>query len=119
MWMLKPRCVLRHDLTRKLFIHRTLIINILKQKTLSRRDELLRVCLLLAKRLVECSYAANDADSHENQGNNRPDDTPASRRATVSLRKDAGIRSIHLAKDQIVTLYWLAHRPCWIVMEYK
>jgi hypothetical protein len=38
---------------------------------------MLGVGLLLTERLVECRNAADDADGHETEGDQRPNDTPA------------------------------------------
>jgi hypothetical protein len=72
---------------------------------LTRRNELLRVILLLGRRLRESSKSSNNTPNHEDQRHDGPDDTPALRGTTISLRKDASIRLIYFAKDKVVTLF--------------
>ena len=63
---------------------------------------MLRVVLLLLPGFWECRNTRNNRDSHENDGNNSPNDAPASRRATVTLREDTCVGRVDLAKDEIV-----------------
>lgn len=65
---------------------------------------MLRVVLLLAERLVEGSYAGDNANGHERQGNERPDNAPAARRATVPLGEDTGIGRVDFAENKVVAL---------------
>lgn len=71
------------------------------------RDEMLRVRLLLAERLVESSNTTDDTNGHEAEGNGRPDDAPALGGPAVLACKNAGIRSVDLPKDQIIALFEL------------
>ena len=52
---------------------------------------MLRGVFLLAEGLPECCNTSNDADGHETEGDNGPDNTPAARRAAIAFGKDAGI----------------------------
>ena len=67
---------------------------------------MLGIVLLLTERLMEYRNSTYDANCHEHEGDDRPNHTPALRGSAVLGGKDAGIRSIHLAKDQIITLRW-------------
>lgn len=66
------------------------------------RDEVLGVFFLLRKRLRKGSQANDYTNSHDKHRNNGPNDAPALRRAAIALGKDARIRLIHLAQDQVV-----------------
>lgn len=70
-------------------------------------NETLRVFLLLAEGLGECSDSTNDSDSHECKRDDGPDDTPALRRSSVFLGEHASIRTVDFAEDEIVALYSL------------
>lgn len=65
---------------------------------------MLRVFLLLAEGLGECSDSANDSDSHEGKRDDGPDDTPALRRSSIFLGEYASVRTVDFAKDKIVAL---------------
>jgi hypothetical protein len=65
---------------------------------------MLRVLLLLSKALREGCDSANNADRHEAQADDRPNDTPALRGSSVLLSKNAGVRAVYFAQDEIVAL---------------
>lgn len=62
------------------------------------------IIFLLTERLMKRRNSTYDANCHEEEGDNRPNHAPALRGSTVLAGKDASIRSVYLAKDQIVTL---------------
>jgi hypothetical protein len=68
------------------------------------RDEMLGVLLLLSKALREGCDSANDADRHEAQADDGPNDTPALRGSSVSLSEDAGVRAVYFAQNKIIAL---------------
>lgn len=69
---------------------------------------MLGLLLLLAERLGKGRDGSHNAHSHEQQGNDGPNDAPAAGRATISLREDTRIGSIDFADDEVVTLFTLA-----------
>lgn len=69
---------------------------------------MLGLLLLLAERLGKRRNGSHNANSHEPQGNKGPNDAPAARRATISLREDTRIGGIDFAENEIVTLFTLA-----------
>jgi hypothetical protein len=69
---------------------------------------MLGLLLLLAERLGKRRDGSHNANGHERQGNNGPNDAPAAGRATISLREDTCIGSIDFAENEIVTLFTLA-----------
>jgi hypothetical protein len=52
---------------------------------------MLRLLLLLAERLGKRRDGSHNANSHESQGNNGPNDAPAAGRAAISLGEDTRI----------------------------
>jgi hypothetical protein len=67
-------------------------------------DKVFGVTLLLAERLGERCNPPDDTDCHEQERDNRPNDTPALRRASIFPSEDASVRGIHLAQNEIITL---------------
>lgn len=67
-------------------------------------DEFLRLILLVAERLWERGNPRDDAGDHEEERDDGPDDAPALRGAAVPLCEDAGVGTVHFAKDEIVAL---------------
>jgi hypothetical protein len=74
-------------------------------KLARRRDELPRIRPLLRKVLRERCNARQDPSHHEQQRDYRPNHSPALRRPSIPLRKDARIRAIHLPQDKIIALH--------------
>ena len=72
---------------------------------------MLRVGLLLAEGLMERSYTCDNPNCHERKGNKRPDNTPAARRATVSLSEDTGVGGVDFADDKVVALVTVSWIP--------
>lgn len=66
---------------------------------------MLRILLLLTERLPERSNRSNDRDRNEREGDQRPDNTPALRRSSVSLSELASIGCVDFAEDKVVALY--------------
>lgn len=69
-----------------------------------RRNELLGIFPLLGGRFGERGNACNDPGNHEDQGDEGPNDTPALRRAAISLGKHTRIRRIDFSEDEIIAL---------------
>lgn len=66
-------------------------------------NEVLSIFALLFKGLRESSQADNNSNSHETNGDDGPDDTPAARGTAIALGEDTGVGRVDLAEDQIVT----------------
>jgi hypothetical protein len=54
---------------------------------------------------MESGYPSNDGGDHKKERNDGPDNSPAVRRTSIFASKDACIRAVHFAKDEIITLF--------------
>lgn len=72
---------------------------------------MLRILLLLTERLPERSNGSNDRDRNEGKRNERPDNTPALRRSSVSLSELASIGRVDFAKNKVVALSAVSTPP--------
>jgi hypothetical protein len=66
------------------------------------RNEVLRIILLLLEALLERCQTRKNTTDHEEKGDERPDDAPALRRASITLREDASIGRVDFSQNQIV-----------------
>jgi len=54
---------------------------------------------------MESGYPSNDGSDHKKERNDRPDNSPTLRRTSIFAGKDACVRAVHFAKNEIVTLF--------------
>ncbi len=68
-------------------------------------NEILGIIFLLLEGLGEGSNAGNDTGNHEQERDDGPQDAPALRRPAISPGEDAGVGTVYLSEDEVITLH--------------